>query len=830
MRKLLIASLLIFMSLVSYSQNIEDASFKRKAQVLVDWKFLGSNDPVDASGDRFNDKKWNRVSLPHSWVTGTHNRNLKFSDAWYRSSFKVDMMTDGQQVFLFFERVSINAEVYVNGTKIGNHKGAMNAFIFNITDYIAEGALNSVAVKVSNEQDLQAMPANYAGGMLGKVKMFYTSAVHIDPTYYASSGVFLTPCEVSPEKVKFNVRTLIRNHDPAEKTLIIRHEVLDTEDLPVSSGSYEIQIEGRSEIEGDIHLEISNPLLWDTENPNLYRIRTELWLDNKLVDRVDEFTGFRNIRLTSDDFWINGKRAKLYGANYCHPSNEAGGAGISNMQIREDLDDMKYELGFNTVRFAHWPFPGAAYDHSDSIGLILMTEAGYAWNEDIEIGAEGDRQTREMVYQNYNHPSIVFWSSGNENPHPGYYRYAQVIRDADSSRIIVCVDDKNDFITRGTLNIPIDYHDAVFQNKYIGWYEGKPWDWEDFTKVIHLLGEAGGGSLRTNHQPYFAADAERSKFEPEEWAQLIYEALFQTAFVNFPEQIDVLYIWHYRDVFSGKYKGYNTKGLVAAGQFRKDTYYFYQSFLNPCKEVLNLVGKHWYIRDEEEDIKVYSNADEVELIVNGISKGVSKNGEYMHIIYDDRIVNNTFYWFDALSAGRNEILAKDNRGNEEKSVIYLTDNNGSIPQSQDDLVFDLSLTNEKSKGIFVDMPPVKNWPVYLNAGDRRKTGLEADNTFMEIPDILARTSRIVTRRMSDKELFSGMSFRLRNKGLIYLVVSAEAETRLLKKEGFQKTDVRGQWRNNSSQIGEFIIWRLEAEADDIVNIPIIPTDYSVFIK
>lgn len=74
---------------------------------------------------------------------------------------------------------------------------------------------------------------------------------------------------------------------------------------------------------------------------------------------------------------------------------------------------MKYELGFNTVRFAHWPFPKVAYDHSDSIGLILMTENGYAWHEDIEIGPEGDRQTREMVLQNFNHPSIVFWSSGN---------------------------------------------------------------------------------------------------------------------------------------------------------------------------------------------------------------------------------------------------------------------------------------------------------------------------------------------------------------------------------------------------------------------------------
>jgi hypothetical protein len=128
------------------------------------------------------------------------------------------------------------------------------------------------------------------------------------------------------------------------------------------------------------------------------------------------------------------------------------------------------------------------------------------------------------------------------------------------------------------------------------------------------------------------------------------------------------------------------------------------------------------------------------------------------------------------------------------------------------------------------MPPVKNWPVYLNAGDVRKTGQEADNTFMEIPEILESTSRIVSRRMSDKNLQSEIKFKVREKSMIYLAVSKEAETRVIRKEGFVNTGIPGRWRNNSSQIEEYQVWSLEAEADEFIEIPDIPYEFAVFIK
>lgn len=180
----------------------------------------------------------------------------------------------------------------------------------------------------------------------------------------------------------------------------------------------------------------------------------------------------------------------------------------------------------------------------------------------------------------------------------------------------------------GTVRVPKKHHDAVFQNKYLGWYEGTPWDYERFFKRFHLIGETGSGSLRTNHQPYFNTDFQRSKFEPEEWAQLLYEALLQTAFVTQPDDVDALFVWHFRDVFSGKYKGYNTKGLFAAGQFKKDTCILYQSFLRPDTPIMRIVGKHWYVRRGENDLKVYANSRQVRLTVDGRNLETRTNGQY----------------------------------------------------------------------------------------------------------------------------------------------------------------------------------------------------------
>ncbi|MFW5821717.1 MAG: glycoside hydrolase family 2 protein, partial [Bacteroidota bacterium] len=545
---------LIFLFLFLFCLPVLYGQSKREQRFLDNWSFKSFDEPVDANDPEFPVGEWENVTLPHSWVTETKYRKLVHENAWYRNTFKISGDLGARRVYIFFERASINATVYVNGKFAGNHKGPVTSFIFDITGLTKAGKENLISVKVDNSQDLQSMPANFFGGILGRVKLITTGEIHIDPLFYASSGCFIEPIEVDQKTVKFKVISRIRNTTEEEQHIIIKNTLFKDKRI-ICRNDKKIYLKPNYTDVGEIKMQFEDPVLWSPEEPSLYEMKTQIYRGKELLDEIIQVTGFRNFRITSDNFWLNRKPLKLYGVNYTHPSNEKEGAAITDRSIRADLDDMKHELGINTVRFAHWPFPKAAYEHADSIGLVVMTENGYAWHEEIEIGTEGERLTKEMVYQNFNHPSILFWSSGNENPHKGYEYYAKAIREADSSRIIVCVDDKNDFILRGELNIPFKNHDAVFQNKYTGWYDGPPWNFDIFTRIIHLIGETGAGSLRTNHQPYDAVSFERSGFEPEEWAQIVCETIFQTSFINHPEQVDALYIWHYRDVFSGKYKG-----------------------------------------------------------------------------------------------------------------------------------------------------------------------------------------------------------------------------------------------------------------------------------
>ncbi len=169
---------------IPYTDEISE----RKKTELKDWKYRSSNDIEDAWQNSYDDSGWETVSLPHSWVKTTGQRKLKYTNAWYRTRFKPASRKSDHTVYVFFERAAINADVFVNGKRLGNHKGACNSFIFNATDALLPDQENILAVKVDNNTDLQAMPADFYGGLLGKVHVIITRKQHIDPTHFASPG------------------------------------------------------------------------------------------------------------------------------------------------------------------------------------------------------------------------------------------------------------------------------------------------------------------------------------------------------------------------------------------------------------------------------------------------------------------------------------------------------------------------------------------------------------------------------------------------------------------------------------------------------------------
>lgn len=762
---------------------------------------------------------WKSVQLPHSWVNRTEQRNIQYENALYRSKFILSKQDLGKRIYLLFERGGLVTDVYVNERKIGQHKGGCTHFVFDVTDEVYYDQDNIIVVKISNKPQENTLPLRVRWGLGDKVYLLKTHPCHIDPTHYASSGVYIAQTDVSDTRAILTLTTKLQNKTAQRKQFNVQHRIIDAEGLPVNIVCQSTTVEPRSQISLIIKGAVNNPILWSIVNPYLYVVETTLFVDGRIVDNVRERIGFRYFNLTHNKFVLNGKSLLLRGANYCWPDREDWGSAMPREALYEDMQNIK-DMGMNTVRLAHWPFPKSVYEAADELGLVLMVENGNSWGNPVRDETAHDL-CREFMYQAFNHPSIFFWSTGNENTSQSYIDFGETMQKVDQTRVIVAVNDKNPPIYTN--------NNCVFNNKYYGWYEGICWDFEDRVKKYHLIGETGAGSLRNHHQQYRTTMFQPGTYEPEEYAQLILEAIHQVSFVNAPDNVPVLYVWLYRDIFSSKMKNYNSKGYLAAGEFKKDTYYHFRSFARPDQELLWIVGKHWVLRGDENDIKVYGNSEKVTLWVNGQQKGSRINGSYTHTIYDDRVVQNVFYWEDVLSIGRNEIRIEDNRGLSDQCIIYYTAGESMLPDEKDAAVINLLPHNYDNPVYYVESAPQDQWPVYYSSGSN------CDNTFTTLPDFLKKPSigRILTNRQSDSKLTRSLIFTINpkcNQADIYLLISGELIPKWAKDAGFSLTDHFGQWRNNWNILNPYKIYWKKAEGGDTIQIEPQTIDFCVFVN
>ena len=237
------------------------------------------------------------------------------------------------------------------------------------------------------------------------------------------------------------------------------------------------------------------------------------------------------------------------------------------------------------------------YDLADERGIVVWAENGHsnpaAWTP------TGDQITREMVRQNYNHPSICFWSIGNEAllkllAHPNtadlaaLEHYGHVARSEDPGRLIT--------YASSTLFHESPALDFVAVNRYYGWYGGLISSFEPAAVFYHYVSETGAGGVITTHTADWLPSHTVNFYEPEEYQQEVAEARCQTAFRNAPDQIAMLTWWTFRDFGDPRYKGLNTKGIETYGGFRKDIFYLFQSFLRPDTPVVHVCGKPWFLR------------------------------------------------------------------------------------------------------------------------------------------------------------------------------------------------------------------------------------------
>jgi beta-galactosidase len=793
-------------------------AFGRSTLPLRDtWKFMPSNMLTGVEAIDYDDSSWASVTVPHTWdsVQGV----TRYTSSWYRTHFTVHADAAGDRVYLYFEGVFQVADVYVNGQHLGQHRGGYTRFIFDATTVITFDADNVLAVKVSNALCNDCLPDGTPrlfkgyGGIYRNAWCVTTSMYQVATTDFATSGVYITPFNVGSDSANVSIRTLVTNNDRVDRTLTVGSRLVDADENTVLDVQQDVLVPAAATIDVTQSGTVRYPHLWGPGDPYLYTVHTTVRVDGAVTDAVDEHTGFRFYRLTANDFTLNGAPLKLRGVSK-HQETEYRANAVSDADLATDWDNLQ-DLGVNFVRLVHYPHAALEYTLADQRGLLVWAENGQT--NGGPPTANGNTINLEMVYQNYNHPSIVFWSAGNESSAvPAVSQYAQVIASADSSRPVV-------YASNGQTPANVDY---IFHNIYPGWYGGSMYNWN--TSSFRWISESGAGMvIATQNADYFNGVFRVDAYEPEQYGALNNEVKFQDLFVSNPAHVPAFSNWVFRDFSDNKYKRIiNTKGLVTFSNYKKDIYYLYRSFLRPADPVIRIAGPHYFLRSAnpagQGDVKVYSNAPVLTLTVNGVSKGTQTNGSYAHP--NGTVINNVFYWSDVLVSGRNDISATDDTGRSDAATLYYKADGQTMPAEDGAKV--VNVVSDNLPAFFIGIPLRDQYPFY---GDFDGTG---DNTFDMVPSELSgAVGWVTTARQSDPTKASNISFDLTADADVYLMFTKQAVTPAwIVESGFTDTMISGQWRNNDIKLVDYQLYKRTFTAGSHVDLGSSAIDFLIIVK
>ena len=626
------------------------------------WKFSPA-DNVHGPEPQFDDSAWESVSLPHTWNSrdGQAGGKYRRGAAWYRLHLRPDPALAGRRLYLQFDGVSLAADVYVNGTLIGGHKGGFARFRLDATDSLRPGRDNLVSVRVDNgELGIPPVSADFTffGGIYRPVSLLSTGQIQISATDYGSSGVYLDQVEVTPKGADLTVRTEVESYAEDKTQVEVHARLYDAAGREVAAAGNRGTLKGGDAVEERQRLYLPRPHLWaGTQDPYLYTLKVEIVADKVLVDSVSQQVGLRSFRLDPDrGFFLNGKHLDLHGVGR-HQDRLDKGWAIGPADEAEDFDLVR-ELGCTAVRAAHYQQADSWYQRCDREGLVVWAEIPFV-NEALpspEFRDSAKQQLRELIRQNYNHPSICFWGVGNETKGESadlvVTELADVARAQDATRLCTYASnaDPKEAVNWRT--------DTVGFNRYLGWYSGSYAElpaWLDSVHRLHpkspfALSEFGAGASIFEHEDRAVRPDPKGAFHPEEYQARLHEA----SWLALKERPYVWgkFVWNLADFASaqrseGDHAGRNDKGLVTYDRrVRKDSFYWYKANWNPEPLVWIASRRFFERRKASADVTVYSNAPEVELWVDGQSRGT---------LHSD---NRLFRWPSvALHPGENHVAA-----------------------------------------------------------------------------------------------------------------------------------------------------------------------------
>jgi beta-galactosidase len=618
-----------------------------EVSISRDWKF-NRGDVSGAASEGFDDSGWTDVDVPHTWnaLDGQNGGNDYWrGTSWYRKSLEVPTKWSKKRVMIRFDGVSIVGNVFVNGELVTTHSGANSAFTYDITPQLRFGQANQVAVKVNNAQNNDIPPhrGDYTmfGGIYRDVSLIIANRAQINPLDKGSPGLWITQNAVSDESASVTVRVLMRNMNSGSISLAAKIEIFDADGDRVESVTTDTRTFKKRQwrsIYADV--EIADPRRWDGVNdPYLYTVRVAALDGNgNELDAVYQPLGLRTMEIdAARGFLLNGRPYQLRGANL-HEDRLDKGRAISDADREQDFR-LLTDMGANSVRLVHWQHDPYAYELANRLGLIVWTEIPL-WGgitESSAYTANALEQLKELIRQNYNHPSIAAWGLFNELDNTLAVRsLIATLHDQakaeDPGRPTVAAT-KLDF--PNALN---EITDHVATNKYIGWYSktiGEFGAWLSGQMSARGsnsfgMGEYGAGASINQHELYPTRPIPaESEWHPEEYQNLLHEGYYKEI-AKFPQIWSVL-VWQMTDSANdnrneGDTPGRNDKGLVTYDrEIKKDAYYFYRTQWTN-KPMLYITSHRYTNREAAQTyVKVYSNLGAVTLSVNGQTIGTKSD-------------------------------------------------------------------------------------------------------------------------------------------------------------------------------------------------------------
>ena len=639
---------------------VSDIDFNKGWLFVKDTVAHGSSIDLD-------DSTWQKINLPHDWAiegpfsneNNARNGGLPIDgEAWYRKHFVVDKVHENKQISIEFDGIMDNSSVYINGTFVGDRHYGYIGFEYDLTPHIKFGEENIIAVKAAPEVLSERW---YPGaGIYRKVTFKINDNVHI-PQW----GTFITTPEVEAKKAIVNVETKLKNASDEPQSIKLKTHIFDQNNKKVATTTSKQKVSATTTTLFNQELRVKNPKRWDIGQPHLYTAVSEVIVGGEIVDVYKTTFGIRTIEFKKEGFYLNGRLVELDGVCMHHDLGPLGAA--VNYRATERQMEIMQQMGANALRTSHNPPSVEMLEVCDRLGIVVIDEAFDEWTiGKVPNGYHNyfdrwhEQDLRDMIKRDRNHPSVIMWSIGNEileqgrkdgwkvakrlndichdeddsrpttagfNYYPASFKnklayqvdvvgvnykpaYYGEIRAQNPDMIFYGSETSSQTSTRGYYDLPMDY-DVTYNTRQVSSYDvvvGPPWayspdvEFDAQEKNPHSLGEFiwTGFDYLGEPTPYGGRDNSTDGYWNDDWP----------SHASYFAPVDLC-------------------------GFPKDRFYLYQSQWTdePMVHVL-----HWnWSGKEGETIPVisYTNCEEVELFVNGVSYGKRVKGKDLTDVFTE---------------------------------------------------------------------------------------------------------------------------------------------------------------------------------------------------